>query len=46
MNDPFVGFEHELSFDVKNEQFFVKSANRYQMDSFGLNDDDRNEVNS
>ena len=38
LNDPFVGFEHELSFDVKNEQYFTN--NSPHIDAYGFDNDD------
>lgn len=47
VNDGSVGFDHELSFDVKNQQYFVNSNNKYPFEnSFGLIDLDKDEVNS
>lgn len=47
VNDGSVGFDHELSFDVKNQHNFVNNNNRYPFEnSFGLIDLDKDEVNS
>ncbi len=47
LNSPSVGFDHQLSFDVKNQQYFVNSNIKHQFDnSFGFIDLDKDEVNS